>query len=130
MNTAASASGSALIALIVVIFFLIGIASIIGVVERRKLQSTREVQADPVAATSPKKSPDISQSPLSTGVPQPAINEVSTHESEPSICPSCSKLLRLAACRREQSRDHIGRFVSVCVLHGMGGSNSMEHGRR
>src|SRR6266699_3722379 len=103
MNTAASASGSALIALIVVIFFLIGIASIIGVVERRKLQSTREVQADPVAATSPKKSPDISQSPLSTGVPQPAINEVSTHESEPSICPSCSKLLRLG-----------DRFCSQC----------------
>ncbi len=110
MNTAASASGSALIALIVVIFFLIGIASIIGVVERRKLQSTREVQADPVAATSPKKSPDISQSPLSTGVPQPAINEVSTHESEPSICPSCSKLLRLALQPQDQ-------FCGTCGAH-------------
>jgi hypothetical protein len=35
----------------------------------------------------------------------------------------------LAACRRERSSGHVGRFVSACVLQGTGGSDSMEHGR-
>ena len=36
---------------------------------------------------------------------------------------------RLAACRREGSSGHVGRFVSACFLHGTGGSDSMKHGR-
>src|SRR5258708_37020427 len=38
--------------------------------------------------------------------------------------------LALAACRRERSSGHVGCFVSACVLHSTGGSDSMEHGRR
>src|SRR5260370_18344326 len=40
----------------------------------------------------------------------------------------CPLLIRLAACRREGSSGHICCFVSACVLHSTGGSDSMEHG--
>src|SRR5437870_1565203 len=36
----------------------------------------------------------------------------------------------LAACRRERSSGHVGCFVSACILHSTGGSDSLEHGRR
>jgi hypothetical protein len=90
MNTTTTAPGLAPIsttasdlAPIVVIFVIIGIVSIIGVLEYRKLRSAREVKPDPVPATLP-----------STEEIQRVINRISTHESESSICPSCSKPLR------------------------------------